>query len=166
MQHLPPRSATLDASISLADLARYTDGWLLACEIAQHSSRTIGNRKEIVNHLLWFLRQREYASCGTMELRQFLAYVTNGHKEQGGRWGNPQQTRPVRPRTVKDYHNHLRTLFRWIVTEGGLDASPMERIPAPTARPTGPAPAPHGPAAHPRPHRPTGPDPALHPGAG
>jgi len=36
-----------------------------------------------------------------MELRQFLAYVTNGHKEEGGRWGNSQHKRPVRPPTVQ-----------------------------------------------------------------
>jgi site-specific recombinase XerD len=43
-------------------------------------------------------------------------------------------TKPVHARTVKDYHSHLRTFFRWIVAEGGLESSPMERIPVPTAR--------------------------------
>jgi site-specific recombinase XerD len=111
------------------------DGWLLACEIAQHSKRTIGNRRSILDKFIWFLKQRGYSTCGTLELRQFLAYLNKGHTQAGGRWGNSQQTRPVRPRTVKDYHNHLRTLFRWIVAEGGMEVSPMVRIPAPTARP-------------------------------
>ncbi|HZT41462.1 MAG TPA: tyrosine-type recombinase/integrase [Chthonomonadaceae bacterium] len=135
MNNRAPRFAKTDAaSVTVNDLERYAEGWLLAGEIDQHSSRTLDSRRSILNKLLWFLRQKELSCCGTMELRQFLAYLTNGHKEEGGRWGNAQQTRPVRPRTVHTYHGHLRTFFRWIVSEDGLEISPMERIPVPTAR--------------------------------
>jgi site-specific recombinase XerD len=37
----------------------------------------------------------------------------------------------VKSRTVKDYHATLRTLFNWIIGEGALTTSPMERIPVP-----------------------------------
>lgn len=60
-----------------------------------------------------------------MKLRQFLAHINIGHKDAGGRWGNPQQTRLFKPRTVKDYHSCLRSLFNWIVAEGGLEVSPL-----------------------------------------
>ena len=135
MNNRAPRFQKTDgATVSVNDLERYAEGWLLSGEIDQHSSRTLDARRSIVDKLLWFLRQKQHACCGTMELRQFLAYVTNGHKEEGGRWGNSQQTRPVRPRTVHTYHGHLRTFFRWIVSEEGLEVSPMERIPVPTSR--------------------------------
>jgi hypothetical protein len=124
-----------ESAFAVSDLERYAEGWLLSGEISQHSERTLETRRAIIRRLLWFLRRRCFASCGVMELRAFFVYVTNGHKEPGGRWGNPQQIRPVKPRTVKDHHTHLRTLFQWIVEEGGLDASPMERIPAPIDRP-------------------------------
>lgn len=124
-----------EAALSLASLERYADGWFLSGEISQHSESTLATRRLMVRNLLWFLRHKGYASCSLMELRAFLAYLTNGHKEPGGRWGNPRMTRPVKPRTVKDYHGHLRTLFRWIVEEGGLTVSPMERIPSPIDRP-------------------------------
>jgi hypothetical protein len=55
-----------------------------------------------------------------MELRQFLAYLTNGHEAPGSRWRNVQQTHPVRPRTVHTYHGNLRLLFFGLVSEGAL----------------------------------------------
>jgi len=134
MQNSPLRFTKTDAALSVDELERYADGWFLSGDIDQHSQATLDIRRLVVNKLLWYLRQKECRECGTHELRQFLAYLTHGHKEPGGRWGNPQQTRPVRPRTVHTYHGHLRTLFRWIVTEGVLEASPMERIPVPTSR--------------------------------
>lgn len=83
---------------------------------------------------MWFLKQNELPTCGTLELRQFLAYVSRGHESPGGRWGNPLMTKPVRPRTVHTYHGHLRTLFRWLIQEGIIETSPMEAIAAPIAR--------------------------------
>ncbi len=124
-----------DVSLSLSDLEKYAEGWFLSGEISQHSAATLANRRLIIKNLLWFLRRKRYDACATMELRQFLAYLTTGHKEPGGRWGNAQQTKPVKPRTVKDYHSCLRSLFNWIVAEGGLASSPMVRIPAPVDRP-------------------------------
>ena len=41
----------------------------------------------------------------------------------------------MKSRTEKDYHATLRTLFNWIVDEGALTTSPMERIPVPVDRP-------------------------------
>lgn len=124
----------MEPTLSAGELQHYAKGWLLSGEIAQHSSQTLAFRRLVLRNLSWFLQQQSLSCCGVQELRQFLAYLTNGHKEPGGRWGNPHNTRPVRPRTVRDYHGHLRTFFRWVVEEGRLDASPVERIPVPTSR--------------------------------
>lgn len=128
-------STNPDFAISVADLARYAEGWLLDGEIRQHSKATIGTRRIIVEKLLWFLRRREYSVCGILELRQFLVYLTRGHEEAGGRWGNTANSKPVRPGTVATYHARLRTLFAWIVSEGGLERSPMESVAPPVNRP-------------------------------
>jgi site-specific recombinase XerD len=120
--------------LEVSKLEHYAEGWLLSGDISQHSPNTLAFRRLLVTKLRWFLDRERLPRCGTHELRLFLAYLTHGHREPGGRWGNPRLTNPVRPRTVKDYHSHLRTLFRWIVAEGGLDISPMDRIPVPTAR--------------------------------
>lgn len=135
MQKRPLSSASSEAHLDLSILERFAEGWLLDGEIRQHSPQTNAVRRIVIQKLLWFLKDREYPACGTQELRQFLAYLTRGHNDEGGRWGNPQLTRPVRPRTVKDYHGHLRTFFRWIVTEGAIGDSPMEPIAAPISRP-------------------------------
>jgi site-specific recombinase XerD len=134
VNNIPPRFAETDSALGLSTLEKFAEGWFLSCEIDQHSERTLYTRRDIVSKLLWFLRRKRCDDCGVMELRAFFAYLTTGHKEPGGRWGNPLMTKPVSPRTVKDYHCHLRTLFRWIVAEGGLPVSPMERIPVPTHR--------------------------------
>lgn len=134
MENSAPRLKESDSGISALDLRRYGDGWIMAGEIQQHSDRTVGNRRQILKSLHWFLQRAEFEYCGVMELRGFFLYLTKGHRERGGRWGNPKMTEPVSPRTVKDYHSTLRTLFRWIVEEGGLEKSPMDRIPVPIHR--------------------------------
>ncbi len=88
----------------------------------------------MLDKLQWFLREKSYASCGKQELQAFLAYVASGNVPDGGRWGNPQQIRAVRPFTTKTYHGHLRTFFRWLIDDGHLTASPMEAITSPAAR--------------------------------
>lgn len=121
-------------AISAADLPAHARDWLFDCEYRQHSPKTIEWRRNALAKLHWFLQQRDYPHCGVTELRQFLAYLSNGHREAGGRWGNPTLTKPVRPRTVKDYHGALRTFFKWLVTEGVIDASPMARLAPPVHR--------------------------------
>lgn len=135
MQRTPPRLQESIPALPLSSLQKYIEGWLLTCEISRHSERTLGNRRMVTEKLLWFLQQKDLQDCGVMELRLFLAYLNTGHKDPGGRWGNPQLTEPVKDRTVKDYHGTLRTLFNWIVAEGALAESPMERIPVPVDRP-------------------------------
>lgn len=135
MQKTPLSFGVSETDLALPQLEQFAEGWLLDGEIRQHSPQTRAVRRIVLDKLLWFLRERGAASCGGIELRRFLAYVSTGHREEGGRWGNPSLTRQVRPRTVKDYHGHLRTFFRWVVAEGGLTASPMESIASPIARP-------------------------------
>ena len=122
------------SSISVSDLKRYADGWFMTGEIAQHSPATLANRRLYVRNLLWFLQRKNYTSCGVSELRAFFAYFNTAHKEPGGRWGNPHENTPVKPSTIATYHRHIGALLRWIVAEGGLEASPLARIPSPVDR--------------------------------
>ncbi len=87
-----------------------------------------------MDKFLWFFHKHSYSSCGVSELRRFFAYLNTGHEEPGGRWGNPQQTKPLRPITVKTFHNHLCTFFNWLVKEEIIASSPMEKIPKVVAR--------------------------------
>jgi integrase/recombinase XerC/integrase/recombinase XerD len=117
------------------DLESYTKEWLLDGEIAQHSSKTLANRKIYLKNLLWFLKHRGYETVGTQELKQFMRYFHQGHTEEGGRWGNPQEKTPVKPSTVATYHRHIRAFFRWLVDNDYLTDSPMEKVPVPIDRP-------------------------------
>lgn len=130
-----PSTAPLpSASLSVAQLAYQANGWLVDCEIRQHSPATTATRRMMLDKLLWFLKENDLPCCGLAELRGFFSYLMSGHTGMGGRWGNPHMTRPVRPRTVETYHGHLRTFFAWVVGQGSLDQSPMARISAPICR--------------------------------
>lgn len=135
MHHSPPRFTETEAhGIVASDLPRLAEGWLLTCDIRQQSPRTIEARREILKKLHWFLNDRDIVFCDVHALRSFLGYVSHGHDDPRGRWANPACTRPVRPRTVKDYYTHLRTFFRWLVTEGEITSAPTDRIPIPISR--------------------------------
>lgn len=123
------------SSLTLRALESYAEQWLLSCEIAQHSEATLANRRLYVKNLLWFLRRYKHETCDVEELRAFFAYLSNKKPDPGGRWGNPQETKPVKSSTVLTYYQHIRTLFNFIVAEGGLTVSPMQRIVRPTDRP-------------------------------
>ncbi len=133
MPNKAPRSADF-ADLSISALARHARGWILDCEARQLAKRTLEARRDLVAKLTWFLQDQEAEVCGAMELRAFLAYVGNGHEDPRGRWGHPQNTRPVRPRTVHTYHLNLTTLFSWLVEEGAIEVSPMARIKPPVHR--------------------------------
>lgn len=135
MKNLPLPSVHSDSALSVSELKRYAEGWLLSCEIGQHSSSTMANRRLYLKNLFWFFDHVGISCCDVLELRRFFAYVTNGYKEPGGRWGNPRETNPVKSSTVATYHRHIGTFFRWIVAEGALSVSPMARIPSPVDRP-------------------------------
>lgn len=133
-QARPRPNVADDPALTVAELNYYLDGWLVAGEASMHSPQTLAIRRLIGGNLLWFLRREGKERCGKPELMAFCAYLVKGHLEPGGRWGNPQMTRPVRPRTVQTYQGHLRTFFRWVVREGALDVSPMDRIDSPPCR--------------------------------
>lgn len=130
----PKPAAPVSAGIRVSDLAFYGKNWLLDGEVRQHSAQVLSTRRLILSKLEWFLQTRGHEVCGQTELREFLAYLGRGHAEPGGRWGNPHLTRPVRPRTVKDYHGHLRTFFRWLIAQRMISESPIEGISAPISR--------------------------------
>jgi len=116
-------------------LPRHIEDWLLDGSISQSSPRTIEERKHALCKFVWFLKQRDFGTCGVPELRRFFAYLNTAHLEPEGRWGNPRQIKPLRPVTIQTYHKHLRTLFNWLVREEVLNVSPIEKISAIVARP-------------------------------
>jgi hypothetical protein len=131
VSHSPHRFARITPSLPVADLDHLAQGWLLDGEVRQLSPQTLAARRFLVEKLIWFLKQQSASSCGTTELLAFLAYVGSREPQAGGRWGKPRQTKPGRLRTVQTHFGNLRTLFRFLMAEGTLDASPMATPRAP-----------------------------------
>jgi len=130
----PHKEVVTNDTLTVVELEHAAREWLYDCQYRQHSKCTIRSRRLFADKLLWFLKHHNHDRCGVPELRRFFAYLTTGHESEGGRWGSARQTKPVRPRTVHTYHNHLRSFFNWLVGEGFLECSPMERIAVPIAR--------------------------------
>ncbi len=57
-------------SLSASVMEQNATGWLLDCEIRQHSRATIAIRRIVLDKLHSFLQQRKYSECGVRELRQ------------------------------------------------------------------------------------------------
>jgi site-specific recombinase XerD len=140
MPNTTQRFATATNTLLVADLETYSHGWILDGQYRYLSPATLGARRDLITKLLWFLRSHDHATCGLPELRAFLAYLSTGHTDEGGRWGRGHDTqvhqalKPVCARTVRTYHGNLRTLFRFLVAEGALTEDPMERLRPPVSR--------------------------------
>ena len=118
----------------VADLPSHLDDWIIWCDMASHSARTNELRRIIVSKFIWFCEQNNFTTCGHSELQRFFAYLNTGHQSKQGRWGNPQQNKPLRSSTKQNYQKHLRCFFSWMVEEGQLSCSPMERMPTVVVR--------------------------------
>jgi hypothetical protein len=135
MQNRHPVSADTSNSVSVADIDRYGQGWLLDAEVRQFAARTVELRKMVFHKLLWYLRSKGIVCCGRLEVPQFLAYFNSAHIDEEGRWGMERPAKPVRPRTVQIYWSNLATLFKFMVEEGLIDESPLDGAKPPVCQP-------------------------------
>lgn len=129
------RSPVSEGEILPSDLPRFINGWILDGQYRQLSKQTLIIRRTICDRLVWWLDRERFDTCGSREIKGFLCYVTTGHEEPGGRYGNPLLTKPVTTRTVKDTHGVLRSFFLWLVSEGYVSVSPMATVKPPIHRP-------------------------------
>lgn len=135
MPHSAQSSSKPKISVPTAALKQAAKDWLLDCELRQHSPETVKNRRFTLEKFLWFLEHGQKETCGTADIREFLAYLTTAHESETGRWDNGRMRRKIRPESVRSYYTTLKTFFRWLVAEDEIPASPVEAIKAPISRP-------------------------------
>jgi len=133
MEKTAPPLAKTGGRISTQELAGHVQGWLMDGRIRQWSARTLASRKDLLEKFLWFLKQQECESVGRAEVRAFLAYVSTGHEDAGGRWGNAACRAAVRPVTVVSYYNILRAFFAFLVEDGVVASSPLQGLRPPVS---------------------------------
>jgi integrase/recombinase XerC len=133
----PERAISFVAQCSVSKLRHLADGWMLDCEIEQHSEATLTNRRYLLEKLFWFFEEKKIDCCNPTTLRQFLLHVTTPNEI--GRWGENEKSRTpvkkVKSGTVATYQRILKAFFNWIVEQDGLEASPMAKIANPVDRP-------------------------------
>ena len=112
-------------SVSLTQLQfqQFSSTWFVDSEYRRLSQQTLAFRRILVEKVAWFIQNRAIAQFGTMEIRQFLMYLSTGHLDAEGRWGNNALTREVRPTTLRTYYSNLKVMFRWMVSEEYLEAA-------------------------------------------
>jgi integrase/recombinase XerC len=126
-------------AIESAMLPVFARDWLFDCETRGHTKATIESRRIVTERLHWFCSHSGFQECGAKELRQFFAYLQNGHEKPEGRWGHGKWqkrfSKPLSPRTVrKTYWNHLHTFFEYLAGDGVLDESPFAQLRPPELR--------------------------------
>ena len=133
---LPRRKTdTASCALTVSELKQFGDGWILDSEYRQLSAQTLYSRRNTLAKLLWWLAENNRDACGTVELRGFLTYVSNGPASgSGGRWGKADETAKNRPVTAATYHSRLRTFFAWLVEEGYADDNPIANLKPPIHR--------------------------------
>ncbi len=128
MENATPTSPGAQSSISVSDLSKWIEKWFNRCHVRQFSDQAIANHRIVLEKLLWYLDDRKLHECGEDELMGFLAYVTNGHNDARGRWGNPRLREKASPGTVQTYYSRLHTFFAYIVEKGVIAANPMDGV--------------------------------------
>ncbi len=123
-----------EVRLSVSELKDYLEDWNLESQLRQHTPQSILSRKDRIGKFFWFLEHKNFQSVGVAELRAFFLYCAEGHLEQGGRWGNPTLTTPMRPISVQGYHRIIKAFFNYLVNEEILESSPLKRIKPPAAR--------------------------------
>ncbi len=134
MSRKPLDSPNFSPGLDRADLAPQIADWLLDSQLRQLSPATLATRRDFLGKLAWFLENRKSSQIGPTELKSFLLYLSNGHLEEGGRFGNPTLTKPLQPISIHGYYRVLRGFFNWLEEEELIEANPMKRIKAPIAR--------------------------------
>jgi site-specific recombinase XerD len=122
-------SPSPDGFLPVAALPRLVDSWLLVGDINRHNPCITENRRLSLGQFVWFLNQRGLTHCGPHDVRAFLHYLTRGHEEPGGRWGNPRLTKTTKPSTVRSHHTTLKAFFNWLMAEREITMSPIVHIP-------------------------------------
>lgn len=123
------------ACLPVSALLGQIEEYLLVCQIAGHSARTIDNRRDRLGRLAWWSGRFGCQALDNEALRAFFLYLARSHTDPAGRWGNPGARDPLSPGTLKSYYSTLRTFFLWLVAEEIIDASPLARVPVPIDRP-------------------------------
>jgi site-specific recombinase XerD len=115
-------------------ITRLGEDWILDCKFRGHSPRTLEFRHHVIIKFAWFLEREGFTHSSLSAVKAYLAYVQVGHLEPKGRWDNPHLKKPVASATVHRHYRELRTWISWLVREGYLTVSPMERMMPPVIK--------------------------------
>jgi len=127
-------SSPTEEGIVVPELMVLADDWMLSGQLRNLSPHTLRERQYILGKLFWFIDREEYQSIGDRELKTFFLHLAYGHKEESGRFDNPNLKTPMRPVSLRGWHTVLRAWCRWMIAENYIDSDPMARVPKPSVQ--------------------------------
>lgn len=114
-------------------------GYLLTHQTEGSSPNTVEYYRGILNRFLWYAEKEGWADdtrlLNEWHIREFLGYVGTANRWAKEGNGSESSSRQASPRTIHHYYGALRAFFNWIVREGFLAASPVDRVRVAKAKP-------------------------------
>jgi len=114
-------------------------GYLLTHQTEGSSPNTVEYYRGILNRFLWYAEKERWADdtrlLNEWHIREFLGYVGTANRWAKEGNGSESSSHQASPRTIHHYYGALRAFFNWIVREGFLAASPVDRVRVAKAKP-------------------------------
>lgn len=132
----PMPFAKTASGLPLSRAAKQVAAFLSFKRIEGYSAGAYASRASRLGCLIAWAQGAGVEVLDADSLRSFFAYLRTGH-EGGARFGDERSigSRPLSTATIATYHANLKTFFAWLVDEGVLESSPMDRVPKPIDRP-------------------------------
>jgi hypothetical protein len=112
-----PSIFSLRSGMTREELSKHAHRWLKICLYNQQTPKTLEQRTFVIEMLIWWLDREQVDNVTLDDFHGFLHHSAQGHKEPDGRWGKPDQRKPVSRRTTHNYFRILRTFINWMVEE-------------------------------------------------
>lgn len=127
------------SGLPLSRAAKQVAAFLSFKRIEGYSAGAYASRASRLGCLIAWAQGAGVETLDADSLRSFFAYLRTAHEDKaaGPRFGDERSigSRPLSTATIATYHANLKTFFAWLVEEGVLESSPMERVPKPIDRP-------------------------------
>ena len=129
-----PKTVKQGKGMERKELQSFIEDFLLDAQLKNLSKHTLTIRKDFLEKFVWFLEKREFTHVSPTEIKSFLLYLQNGHLDEGGRFGNPKLTAPLKTVSINGYFRVLRSFFNYLEFESEIWENPIARIKAPSAQ--------------------------------
>ncbi len=125
----------LENSVSITNIERLAQGYLLNCRAEGKSPKTLAIYEMVLKNFIWYWHRNGFPvqpqKISSIHVRQFLWYLAS----ETDRWGtgNPRTKKIATQATVLGYYRTLKTFFSWLELEQLIEKNPFANLKPPKA---------------------------------